>query len=161
MVKKLSIKINRKLPLGTHKFSDLCNGAEGLGVMKKIFGKNCKKILEKLNVRVSKMKMYAYIDDSKGMIVISKEYLSKGKEAHLGLDLIHELVHIRQLKEGKELFDKNYRYVDRPTEIEAYKIAAKEAKRIGMKEKELLNYLEVDWQSKEESERLLKNIGVK
>jgi hypothetical protein len=62
--------------------------------------------------------------------------------------------------EGKELFDKRYSYVDRPTEIEAYSHAVKEAKRIGMTEKEIVEYLRVEWVTEEEFERLVRRMGI-
>jgi hypothetical protein len=75
--------------------------------------------------------------------------------------VIHELVHIRQFMEGKELFDRRYSYVDRPTEIEAYTAAVNEARRIGLKKEEILDYLKVEWITEEEFQRLLVAVGVK
>ncbi|MCS4539406.1 MAG: hypothetical protein HYU03_01775, partial [Thaumarchaeota archaeon] len=82
-------------------------------------------------------------------------------EKHLYLDLIHELVHVRQHMEGRELFDKRYSYVDRPTEIEAYSAAVKEAKRIGMSYEEIEDYLKVEWVTDEEFDRMLTNLHLK
>jgi len=62
--------------------------------------------------------------------------------------------------EGKELFDKKYSYVDRPTEIEAYAEAVKEAKRIGMTRREIIDYLRVEWITEEEFERLVRAMGL-
>ena len=66
---------------------------------------------------------YLRVDDETGNIVVSGEYLRTGDERYLYLDVVHELVHVRQFIEGKELFDRRYSYVDRPTEIEAYRRA--------------------------------------
>lgn len=90
---------------------------------------------------------------------MSSEYLRTGDERYLYLDVIHELVHIRQFIEGKELFDSRYSYVDRPTEIEAYSAATREAERIGMKKEEILDYLKVEWVSEEEFQRLLRAVS--
>jgi hypothetical protein len=51
--------------------------------------------------------------------------------------------------------------VDRPTEIEAYQAAVKEAKRIGVKGAELVEYLKVEWVDEKDFQRMLKNLGVK
>jgi len=78
----------------------------------------------------------------------------------LYLDVIHELVHIRQLREGKQLFDNGYEYVDRPTELEAYKVGVDEARRVGMSEEEVFEYLKADGMSEGEVRKLAKNLGV-
>jgi hypothetical protein len=62
--------------------------------------------------------------------------------------------------EGRELFDESYEYVDRPTELEAYKHALKEARRLGMSDGELFEYLKVTWLDEEEVKRLARNLGV-
>ncbi|HVA82947.1 MAG TPA: hypothetical protein VNF06_02175 [Candidatus Aquilonibacter sp.] len=159
--KRPKTKVVRSLRRGIHNFGDLCIGFEELPAIKKIFGKETESVLGDLKVKVAQVKGYAYIDDSNGRIVISEQYLKSGSELYLTLDMIHELVHIKQWREEKDLFDEKYSYVDRPTEIEAYKIAAREAKRMGLKGKALRDYLVVDWVSKEDFERLLKSIGVK
>jgi hypothetical protein len=77
------------------------------------------------------------------------------------LDIVHELVHVRQYREGKPLFDESYEYHDRPTELEAYKHAVKEARRLGMSDQEIFEYLKVDWMSEDEVRSLSRNLGVK
>ena len=101
------------------------------------------------------------INDLRGSIVVNARYLKEGSEVDVYLDVIHELVHIRQHHEGKELWDRNYEYVDRPTEVEAYKVAVKEARRLGLTEGQVVKYLTVEWISEEVFNRFLKNVGVK
>jgi len=43
-----------------------------------------------------------------------------------------------------DLFDRKYSYVDRPTEVEAYKYTVEEARNLGMKKEEILDYLKVE-----------------
>jgi uncharacterized protein YebE (UPF0316 family) len=62
---------------------------------------------------------------------------------------------------GKELFDPQYEYVDRPTEIEAYGYVVEEAKRLGLCGDRLLCYLKTEWMSEHDLEKLTKNIGLK
>ena len=155
------VRINRSLPLGKHMLTDLCDGIGRLPVMKRILGKRYRSILRNQKIRISRTKMYAYIDDKDGTIVIGQGYLRKGRQEYLCLDMIHELVHIRQFHDGKDLFDRRFRYSERPTEIEAYRVAAAEAKKMGMRGRELREYLVVDWITKDEFAKLLKEIGVR
>jgi hypothetical protein len=87
--------------------------------------------------------------------------LNEGDRTDIYLDLIHELVHIRQLMEGKKLFDVEYDYADRPTEIEAYQHAVDEARRLGLSDQRICDYLKTEWMSKEDLERLAKAVNVK
>jgi len=79
----------------------------------------------------------------------------------LYLDVIHELVHIKQFLQGRNLFDSKYSYVDRPTEIEAYRCCVEEARKIGMSEAAIAEYLYVEWISRADHARLLKTLTVK
>lgn len=146
---------------GTHRFQDIFGGFEGVDAVKSIFGDRMVRVLADLRVDVQARSGYLRVDDETGNIVISGEYLRRGDEKHLYLDVIHELVHVRQLMEGKELFDRKFSYVDRPTEIEAYRTCVEEGRRLGMKNDELVEYLRVEWVTEEEFERLLEYVGAK
>jgi hypothetical protein len=61
---------------------------------------------------------------------------------------------MRQFMEGKELFDVDYSYIDRPTEIEAYKYAVEEARRLGLSDERICKYLKTEWMSLEDLRRL-------
>ena len=100
------------------------------------------------------------INDVKGSVIVNAKYLKNGDEVHIYLDVVHELVHIKQHMEGRELWDRKYSYVDRPTELEAYEVTVGEARRLGLKENEIAEYLKVDWVTEEEFERFLKTLGV-
>ncbi len=101
------------------------------------------------------------VSDEDGHIFASQQYINKGEAWSVYLDIIHELVHVRQFHEGKNLFDSKFSYVDRPTEIEAYTVAVEEARRIGMNEEEIFEYLEVPWVTDEEHRRLAKSTGLR
>jgi hypothetical protein len=75
------------------------------------------------------------------------------------LDIIHELVHVRQFMEGKELFDSDFTYIERPTEVEAYRVAVEEAKRLGLSEERICAYLKTEWMSAKDFKRLTKSLG--
>jgi len=101
-----------------------------------------------------------YIDSSNGHLVVSARYLNSGDKVDIYLDVIHERCHVRQLMEGKELFDNRYSYVERPTEVEAYCYTVQEAKRIGLSDERICEYLRTKWMSDSDFKRLAKAVNV-
>jgi hypothetical protein len=63
--------------------------------------------------------------------------------------------------DGKELFESRFDYVDRPTEIEAYLVAVKEARRLGLNDRQISTYLRTEWMTDEEFKRLADTLNVK
>lgn len=160
-MKMLEAGINRDVEAGRHRFGELFTGFEKLPAVRSIFGDETESVLQRLRVDVQSRWGYLRVDDETGNIVISGEYLKKGEERHIYLDVVHELVHVKQFMEGRELFDSRYSYVDRPTEIEAYRVCVEEAKRIGMKDGEIVEYLKIEWVTEEEFGRLVSSVGVR
>ncbi len=153
--------INRSAERGSASFKDVFRGFEGVDAVRSIFLDRTEQILADLRVDILPRAGYLRVDDETGNIVVSSDYLRNGDGTHLYLDVIHELVHIKQFMEGKELFDRRYSYVDRPTEVEAYRASVNEARRIGMREHEIVEYLRVEWITEEEFQRLLAAVGVR
>lgn len=136
-------------------FTDYFKGFEKVEAVKNIFGNDTTKVLDKLKVEFFSSRFsYMGVSNEDGHLMVSTYYLSHGNERDIYLDVIHELVHVRQFLEGKELFDDRYAYVDRPTEIEAYSIAVIEAKRIGLTNLEILEYLKTEWMSEKDLSKL-------
>jgi len=104
---------------------------------------------------------YMGVSDTDGHLLVSTHYLRHGNPRDIYLDVIHELVHVRQFREGKELFPDGFEYPDAPTEIEAYKHCIQEGRRLGMTDAELYEYLKVEWMDPKEVRRLARNVGVK
>ena len=154
----LDFKIDRTKKFGVYSFSEVFKNLEGCEILWKVFGSKKKylEVLKKQKVRVSRKKWIFWVNHKKNEITIYRNYLKTCPKKILYLDCIHELVHIKQLQRGRNLWDERFAYTDRPTEIEAYIVAAKEAKRIGMNKKQIANYLKVSWKSDEENERLVK-----
>jgi hypothetical protein len=157
----------RKLPvnifgLGNRKviFSEYFKGLQKVDAVKGIFGEKTSEVLSHLTVEISWMMGYMYVDGSDGHLVISKGYLNSGNKTDIYLDLIHELCHVKQFMEGKELFDPRYDYVDRPTEIEAYRYAVQEARRLGLSEERIRCYLWTEWMGEDDFKRLAKSVNV-
>jgi len=128
--------------------------------VQRIFGEKTTEVLSHLEVELSWLNGYMYVDGSDGHLVISKSYLSSGDKTEIYLDLIHELCHVKQFMDGKELFDPRYEYVDRPTEIEAYRYCINEAKRLGLNDERIRCYLRTEWMSDKDFRRLAKSVDV-
>ncbi len=158
---ELTVGINRKSPLGAKPFKEVFVGFERVEAVRSIFGNDTDSILSALLVEVENGRGYMRINDEVGSVMVSAKYLKEGSDIYLYLDVVHELVHVRQRSEGKELWDRKYAYVDRPTEIEAYNLVVGEARRLGLKDEELVEYLRVEWVTEEEFTRMLKTLGVR
>ena len=94
----------------------------------------------------------------KPVIILFESYYIQGNPLDLYLDLAHELTHLRQHAEGKDLWDHELHYVDRPTEIEGYAVAVEEGVRLGMTEEQVVRHLSNPWLSPMETARLRGNI---
>ena len=161
------LRLFRKLPInilgfGNRKviFSDYFKGLQKVDAVKGIFGEKTDEVLSHLTVEISWIMGYMYVDGSDGHLVISKGYLNSGNKTDIYLDLIHELCHVKQFMEGKELFDPRYDYVDRPTEKEAYRYAVQEARRLGLSEERIRCYLWTEWMGEDDFKRLAKSVNV-
>jgi len=154
---------NRSLPEGNYSLRDVFSGLEDVEALVKCVGDQLKlkRILDGTRVTLKDEDGYMYVNDEDGSLVVGLEYLKSGEEAHLYLDVIHELVHVKQFLQGRDLFDHKYSYVDRPTEIEAYRCCIEEGRKIGMSEGAIAEYLYVDWITKADHARLLKTLRVK
>lgn len=155
------VTIKRNVKVQTHRFDDFFKGFNEIEAVKEIFGKETEKVLDELRVEFISRRGYMGVSDLDGHIIISAEYLRHGDFRDIYLDIIHELVHVKQFREGRQLFDRRYGYTDRPTEIEAYRYAVEEAKRIGMTKKEILQYLKTEWMSDENHRKLAETLNIK
>jgi hypothetical protein len=161
------LRLFRKFPinlfgLGSSKtrFTDYFKDFDKVPAVQGIFGEKTHEILSRLIVELSWFPGYMYVDDEDGHLVISKNYLSNGDKIDIYLDIIHELCHVKQFLEGRKLFDQRYEYVDRPTEIEAYRYCIEEARRLGLSEERIYLYLKTEWMSNFDLERLAKSVNV-
>ena len=161
------LRLFRKLPfnilgIANQKvaFKDYFKGFEKVEAVRGIFGEKTDEVLSRLTVEISWIMGYMYVDGSDGHLVISKGYLNTGDKTDIYLDLIHELCHVKQFMEGKELFDPRYDYVDRPTEIDAYRYCIQEARRLGLSEERIRCYLWTEWMDEDDFKRLAKSVNV-
>jgi len=149
-------------PLGAkHPFTEYFKGLEKVEAVRNIFGEQTEAVLRSLKVKFTWLPGYMWIDSEDGSLVVSSRYLNNGDKTDIYLDLIHELVHMKQLREGRKLFDVEYDYADRPTEIEAYQHAVEEARRLGLNDEQICQYLKTEWMSYEDLKRLANALNVR
>lgn len=105
---------------------------------------------------------FQMVTSREDVIVVSRSHLENSPTMDLYLDVIHEFLHILQRHQGRELWPgRKVPYVDRPTEIEAYAFSVAEARRLGVPDRYLREYLHVTWVPRSEYFRLLRTLGVK
>src|ERR1700704_3456798 len=127
------VKIPRNIRLRYQRFLDHFKGFEDVDAVRGIFGPRTKAVLRALKVEFFSSKWgYMGVSDGGGHLVVSTPYLRTGNRRGIYLDVGHELVHVRQFREGKELFPEGFQYPDAPTEIEAYRVCIAEGRRLGM-----------------------------
>jgi hypothetical protein len=155
----MDIRIKREVEDGEYLLLDIFENFDESPVIPEIFSEG-RKGLEEIIVRIGRSPKYMRVMQHDGSISIGRDYLRKGDALHLYLDIIHEVIHVKQQREGLPLYDQRYRYIDRPTEIEAMQITIAEARRCGMDDRDLVEYLEVPWISKEEHLELIDKLGL-
>jgi hypothetical protein len=158
---KLNVEIVRNAKAATHPFTDYFKGFEKVEAVRRIFGEETKRVLNNLKVEFSGRRGYMGVSNEDGHIIVSAEYLNKGDIVDIYLDVIHELTHVQQFMEGKNLFDRRYNYVQNPTEVEAYRKAVEEARRLGLSDQRICEYLQTEWMSDEDLLQLAKALNVK
>jgi hypothetical protein len=102
---------------------------------------------------------FCWVDEDVPCIVLSERYYKTGSDLDLYLDLLHEVTHIRQHHEGKDLWDSSFEYHRRPTEIEGYAVAIEEGRRLGMSEAAIFEHLSNPWMSPAQVKELLEAIN--
>ncbi len=155
------VQIPTDVPIATHLFTEYFKGFEKVEAVREIFGDDTEKVLSKLRVEFFSSKFgYMGVSDEDGHLVVGAHYIKNGDSVSKYLDVVHELVHVRQFRQGQALFDESYEYYERPTELEAYRHSVKEARRIGLSDDEIFEYLKVRWLSDDEVRKLANNLNV-
>lgn len=157
----MKVKITRDVPILTYPFTEFFKGFEKVEAVREIFGEKTDDVLRNLRVEFAGMRGYMGVSNVDGHLLVSALYLKGGDLVEIYLDIIHELVHVRQFMEGKELFDDRFSYEERPTEVEAYRHAVEEARRLGLSDKRICQYLKTEWMTDEEFKRLAETVNVK
>lgn len=147
----------RNLKIGDHSFTSVLPVTPECPAMKLVETEefSSKFLLEKTVVRIVEQEGYCWVDETVPCIILTQNYYTTGDDLDLYLDLIHELTHIRQVLEGKDVWDESLPYHRRPTEIEGYAMAVAECYRLGLDEAAILNHLSNPWMSMSEITELL------
>ncbi len=155
--------VRRGTEIGDYKLTDVFAGLETSSALLKVFGSKAQmtKTIKHLKLLVEPNDSGPWLDRDTGTICIGAKHLNAANSDFLYLDVIHVLVHVRQFLEGRELYDQAFEYVERPTELEAYRYTVTEARRVGMGEDEILRYLRMDAADDSELGKLMEKIGVK
>ncbi len=100
------------------------------------------------------------ISPDRDCIVVGVAHLKESPLLVLFMDIFHELRHVIQRQGGANLWEPGVSYVERWTELEAYRFVVKEARRLGASDEFLREYLKVEWISEEEHRKLVESVGV-
>lgn len=148
--------LDRALPSGLHPYLRVLPGAlqsPGLARIEPDPNRR-RKLVEEALVYIKPGGGFAYVDVETPCIVLAEEYYRTGSDMDLYMDMLHELTHIRQHHEGKDLWDERFAYVDRPTEIEGYAVAVEEGRRLGLDDEDIVQHLTNPWMDADEVRRL-------
>jgi len=160
ILRGLSVDRLMQILSSTKPFTDYFRGFEKVGAIQEIFGERTESVLQSLRVELTPLGGYMRVSGVDGHLIVSSRYLNGGDKIDIYLDVIHELVHVRQFMEGKELFDIHYGYTERPTEVEAYRHAVEEARRLGLNDRRICQYLKTEWMSAYDLKKLAKILNV-
>jgi len=157
-----TININRKLEPGQLKITDAYPNLREDPMMVEIFG-SCAAvddIVETIHLNLVDTPHYMNVNNDDGTINVGLGHLRNSEAEVLYLDILHELFHVRQQREGADLYPKGVAYIDRTTEIESYAFTVKVARSIGMTDKEIVDYLWVEWISPDDNRKLAERLGI-
>lgn len=156
------IEINRRVEPGRLKITDAFPTLRDDPMMLGIFGTLdvVDEVLSTVCLNVVEAPHYMYINRDDGSINSGLGHLRNSDAEVLYLDILHELYHVKQQREGADLYPANVAYVDNPTEIEAYEYNVKVGRHIGMTDGEILNYLYVEFISHEDLIKLAKRLNL-
>jgi len=158
----VGVSLPKKVPVKFHPFTSYFKGFENVAAVRKTFGPRTAQILRTVKVEFFTSRWgYMGVSDDDGHLIVSTHYLGHGDPRDIYLDVVHELVHVKQHRDGRALFHNRWTYENRPTELEAYRLCTAEGRRLGMTDRELVRYLKVPWLDDGEFVQLAKNLGLK
>jgi len=155
-------RIHRRVEPGQYRLVELFWDIRTYGILPAIFAdaEEIDGVMAHTKVFVVDRRSEMFVDNDDGSITIGLTHLRQASDEFLYLDIIHELCHVKQHLQGRNLYDRSKSYVDRETEIEAYQVTVQEARRIGLNDEAIANYLRVSWITLEEHKRLVRRLDV-
>lgn len=156
-----NVKITRNVSVKTYPFIDYFKGFEKVEAVRKIFGDKTEEVLHNLKIEFNSGRGYMGISDVDGHIRVGGDYLNNGSTVDIYLDVIHELVHVKQFMEGKKLYRENLIFVEESMEIEACHHVVDEARNLGMSDEQIIEHLRTDRMTDDDINRLAKALKLK
>jgi hypothetical protein len=128
---KNAYRINHRLEPGQYRLEDVFTDIRTYDILSEIFAdaKEIYWVVANIKVIVLDEPFEVFVDNNDATIYFGLKYLRCCHEDILYLDIIHELCHVKQHLQGRNLYDERKAYVDRETEIEAW-ITPEEHKRL-------------------------------
>jgi hypothetical protein len=159
---KNRFRIDRRLEPGQYRLTEVFADIRTYGILTAIFAdaEEIDQVIADTKVFVVDQPYEMYVNNDDASITIGLTHLRRASDEFLYLDIIHELCHVKQHLQGRNLYDRSKAYVDRETEIEAYQVTVQEARRIGLSDDAIANYLHVSWITPEEHKRLAHSLDV-
>ncbi len=158
---RYGVRLERKAPTKLYPFTRFFQGFEKVPSIRELFGPRTAEILRAEKVEFFSTRFgYMGTSDVDGHLLINTRHLHDSPFATVYLDLVHELRHVKQFRDGKPLFYPKLSYVDAPSEIEAYRFTVDEGRRIGLSERSLFAYLKTEWMTEAEHRRLARRCGL-
>jgi hypothetical protein len=154
----LNVEIIRKTKKPICLFPEHFRNFEKVKAIQKIFGDTAPEVLANLEIEFTNSTIYMRVDYD-GRLLINPKYFERGDFTDLYLDVIHELVHVKQVLNGKNC-NHALPYVQRPLEIEAYKTAVDEARALGLDGCQIVEYLDSDLINAEELQQLTTTLEI-
>ena len=147
----------RTLPLGEHPFLALLPGALTSPALHLVGSPRIDggTVVRGARVRLTGDDGYCWVDESVPCIVFTFAHYRTASDLDVYLDLMHELTRIRQIHEGRDVWDRSFEYHRRPTEIEGYAVAVAECRRLGLDEAAAFEHLSNPWMSAQQVQELL------
>jgi hypothetical protein len=179
-IRPAGFQVWRDAPVGRHPLMTVFPGIDKLPIAKRQepTAKGRAELYGKTSVEIVDADMWMYIAPWKipafartrgwdpvvtpnvDCIVIGQGHLKESPELTVFMDIYHEICHLQQRHRGMELFASGESYVKRVTELEAYRFVVDEARRLGVEDEFLRDYLRVEWISDTEFLELLAAMDV-
>ena len=158
---RFGVRVERSAPTKLYPFTRFFRGFDQVPAIRELFGPKTTEILRAEKVEFFSTRFgYMGTSDVDGHLLINTRHLHDSPFATVYLDVVHELRHVKQFRDGKPLFYPKLSYVDAPSEIEAYRFTVEEGHRIGLSEGALIDYLKTDWMTDAEHRRLARRCGL-
>ena len=92
----MNVEIPRSVKIAMYPFIEHFKGFENVGAVREVFGEETKKVLSNLKVEFAGIRGYMGVSETDGHLIIGARYLNEGNMIDIYLDVIHELVHVKQ-----------------------------------------------------------------